>query len=854
MAYARRGWVLLLSVASLVAFTTPVSLAQEPPPSASDQGSGKPVPSAKPPPPPWMAKPGPTREQREAATRDFRTCREVEAEGDATACWRVWLKRHRETGTEAEVLVAEEHSVRRGPRVPVTGQPPPTPSGRTPATPRSGAADDAEGEDIVLEDDTTDDEPPEQDGPDEAPAEKPPPKPPAPLAPPPVVSGPFFDLCALTPRVDEQRFTKKRAVMLGISNVEKIDSDPKLRALDGARQFRDVFTARMPLPRFHNVVSTLPAPATWSNRESLPVATVVAHFQKLAISLTDDASKTAAGALATGAAGTAARTEPTPGPNSDAGDVGEGLEDGTHADTATDDFGSPEGGDDADGVAAGGARSDADSTSAPSPSVEAAEARFLAYSVQCTDFLVIPTVETVEPEWKAQEVTVNGQKQTVQTLTLNVEATLAVFQRRGQHFERIGSIERKVPSRLDLATDVAAQTASGVTSSIPGSSMLGTAQAVLELPSHISSVPDAACLAAAVATDGSAGLSACGTNGTGRLELALSDVDERFSPICTKASSGKGSAEEVAAAMTQCEVRVRASQLSRTMQTASRKLPGWRLYAPLQKATGPYAGRPGLSLGRDEGMKIGWGFEVRDANGRRIAYYKVVRRGPGGEQGLEEPSVLRDRIGKAPEGARVEEYPQLGLTVQPSFFVGALTQNWGATYVVLDDVHFARYRVAPVALLGGVDVGWDLAQSLRVPELNLRVGFGYGGGSNGINTRTTLMPIDVVLEKGFVVARRTSLYTGIGWTLTNVTTKVGWATTGPAGELKGSTWGATGRLGFDILLTPTVSLRFEGRARWNFRPVDYEKGKDKELPSPEFAYREDHYSMIGGVWALNFML
>lgn len=45
---------------------------------------------------------------QKAATEAFRDCREMEKYGDATPCWKRWLEKHKASGSEAEVLVAEE--------------------------------------------------------------------------------------------------------------------------------------------------------------------------------------------------------------------------------------------------------------------------------------------------------------------------------------------------------------------------------------------------------------------------------------------------------------------------------------------------------------------------------------------------------------------------------------------------------------------------------------------------------------------------------------------------------------------------------------------------------------------------
>jgi hypothetical protein len=52
----------------------------------------------------------PKAKHSEAATEAFKQCREKEKQGPAPRCWQAWLEFYRDKGTEAEVIVAEDHS------------------------------------------------------------------------------------------------------------------------------------------------------------------------------------------------------------------------------------------------------------------------------------------------------------------------------------------------------------------------------------------------------------------------------------------------------------------------------------------------------------------------------------------------------------------------------------------------------------------------------------------------------------------------------------------------------------------------------------------------------------------------
>jgi hypothetical protein len=54
----------------------------------------------------------PTRKESANASAAFKECRDKEKNGPAADCWRAWLTKYRDKGSEAEVIVAEEHSGR----------------------------------------------------------------------------------------------------------------------------------------------------------------------------------------------------------------------------------------------------------------------------------------------------------------------------------------------------------------------------------------------------------------------------------------------------------------------------------------------------------------------------------------------------------------------------------------------------------------------------------------------------------------------------------------------------------------------------------------------------------------------
>jgi hypothetical protein len=163
------------------------------------------------------------------ASEAFSSCREQEKVGDARACWTVWLNRFRSTGTEAEIAYAEEHATRTppAPAPPPSPSPPPTASEVKPAPPEPTVAAIAVAESVP---------------------------------------GDVIDFCAVP---SSPSSTKQKLIVLAPAGASSIIDDSQSYSIDGGRIFREVFTARLPLPRFENVVTSLPSKAGWEVATSL---------------------------------------------------------------------------------------------------------------------------------------------------------------------------------------------------------------------------------------------------------------------------------------------------------------------------------------------------------------------------------------------------------------------------------------------------------------------------------------------------------------------------------------------------------------------------------------------------------
>jgi hypothetical protein len=163
------------------------------------------------------------------ADEAFSACREQEKVGDARACWTVWLSRFRATGTEAATAYAEEHAARAPtppapPPAATLPPPPPAPNAVAPVTPVT----------------------------------------PAPSAE--SATGDVIDFCAVPVAPSA---SKRKLLVLAPAGTNSIVDDPQVAAVDGGRLFRDTFSARLPLSRFDNVVTSIPSNGGWEVAPSL---------------------------------------------------------------------------------------------------------------------------------------------------------------------------------------------------------------------------------------------------------------------------------------------------------------------------------------------------------------------------------------------------------------------------------------------------------------------------------------------------------------------------------------------------------------------------------------------------------
>jgi hypothetical protein len=767
---------------------------------------------------------------RTPSAEAFSACREQEKIGDARACWALWMQKFGSSGSESEVAYAQEHagnmrtssepskgSETGGPTAVALSANPPalvevdgkkiglTPIARLNVTPGDHTAvfqrwdagrgmlkavkpfTATAGETLSLEAKAEDfHSPSEKAAPEKAASESPTTgSGPAPAPGPQSEGGDsksaatngtahaaasgttgyrgggdVLDLCALEPKKDATRFQKQRVVVFAPADAAQLNDDAKVKAQDGGKLVRDIFTARFPLPRFHNVVTELPAKKEWASQDALTVEAIQAYVKQ-----PDD----------------------------------EGDKDRT-------------------------ARLDK-------------EREFVGYSVACTDYVVVPVITSHETKWEDKKVKTSKGEQTVKSLNLKLGGTLAIFKRDGSGFKKIAALDESVPSIADMMSDTV--TANLPPMKVAGVDLLDAAAKIPDLPKYVSAVPDPQCLAGKVGKGGAAALAEC-VKGEGTTEQAFGGLDERLGPVCRKAKDASGSERDDL--NIQCEVRARAFQLSRAFQKDARSVEGWKLFGVLAKK----GDDPSFALGKDEGVKVGYAFQVLDPGGDRLGFFKVTNVGAGGESGEKEPTVLSLRSGEATEGARLEEYPQLGLVITPFGSGGIIALNSGPT-TVSGGGHTAQFTLPTFAYGGGANFGWDLSGLLGWVETYARVDGGVLFGAGGAGTSAMFFPIDVWFEKGFYLGKTVTFLTALGpsmqITKLTVTPPGNWTTFPQNLSLSTTQYGAALRLGLDFFLGPEWGLRTELFGRIPVTTASY--SEDNGLPMQGFNTRNDRYATFG---------
>lgn len=270
-----------------------------------------------------------------------------------------------------------------------------------------------------------------------------------------------------------------------------------------------------------------------------------------------------------------------------------------------------------------------------------------------------------------------------------------------------------------------------------------------------------------------------------------------------------------------CTTRVRMDLSTRDLQKEAHHIPGWKLYAPLDKLPGRDEGGYGLSLGTLEGAKRGHAYiavHVQD-DGSTVptgAFGRLMTEGPGGDQ----LSEFRFRKGEEEYGTRMEEFAQIGITLgvggQGSMFTSAGDLEPGLGKGISLEGGYNASEYVPLA-----DEIWSRL---------------YISGEMGDN-KTSFATIEAVPEATFYLVGGLGVFTGTGLSLgiANMKAETGVDATGAPTEedLSGYSIGATAVAGLDYAWSP----------EWNVRAgVHYRQG----ITKAELTNKDETVTVDGG--------
>ena len=289
----------------------------------------------------------------------------------------------------------------------------------------------------------------------------------------------------------------------------------------------------------------------------------------------------------------------------------------------------------------------------------------------------------------------------------------------------------------------------------------------------LSSNPTQAAFGAAV------GLAACaGVDFTADLSTATAPgAAQLHSSFCENVQDDVARGPQAMRDVATCRGRVGMEGATLMLQKNLKGIPGFRMMATVRRLQEyPDGNVVGIALGHDEGLKRGDLYVAftkgPDGASERVGYGRILLVGPGGRDGTDKPSHFKPRAGSAPDGARIEEHPQVGVPLalrpQVDFFVsrgalkstmafgGALEGGYNATdFVPIGDEVWGK---AFVGYAQGTDKESFVTVEL-VPEILHYLGGGFAVyGTSGFTMVVALKEIPQgAVVNGKTVAKDTSV-------------------------------------------------------------------------------------------------
>jgi hypothetical protein len=404
----------------------------------------------------------------------------------------------------------------------------------------------------------------------------------------------------------------------------------------------------------------------------------------------------------------------------------------------------------------------------------AGEDDFVAYSLACSDWLMIPSIERGVATWsrveKEKTVVVNNETKQVKYIAWSASAPwnikVLVFKRRGSDFE--------LATTLDGSPGGLAQTAAAIAQ--------GGGEDVA-FHSYSSTWPASEC-SVGQAVDGQPGnLASCPA-----VEPELTFDLPPTPPEAACGSDDSVSRGQLAmAAVARCEALEASRRAVNLLNLAEKRY--WAIHSSLAQRGADFV----ISSGNSNGVHRGDYYVARDSTQQELGFARITQVGAGGKDA---PSVLKFKSGGAPVGTQMYEYALMGVQfgLRPS---SALLVSHG-------DLS------SKLAFGGGATIGYDLTRRLAwFDEVWARTNIGYLYASS----QERLLTFDLGLDGTTYFGGGLAGIIGLGFSAWFPQIERVDAATTKAVEYSGTSAGGLARIGLEYAFSPDwcVNVGADGR-------------------------------------------
>lgn len=433
---------------------------------------------------------------------------------------------------------------------------------------------------------------------------------------------------------------------------------------------------------------------------------------------------------------------------------------------------------------------------------------FLSYSLVCSDYLVVPSVERGDATWRKVEkektVVVNGTSKTVKYLAWSVSAgwvtKARVFLHEGDGFRLVNTLD----SDRGIFGGAAVGMSAGGKEDQP-------------LHRYLSTWPTEECSVGSP-RDGQAGtVSQCHAV---EPVLTVGVTPEALAGPSCENDGAVNEGPSAMAAVARCAITSAASHAGKAIAFQVKDY--WKIFAPL----GVRGAERVIPVGVPEGLHRG---DYYVATSKPGGYARVTRVGQGGNTS---PSTIKFKAGDAPVGTPMIEKPLLG--VQFGLRPGMMFL-------------FSRGDLQSHYAIGGEGtVGLDLTRFLSwSDEVWARVNVGYFRGSH----EEGLIDIDAGFEGIGYFGGGVSSILGLGYSALIPSLTRFDPVTRKDVAYSGVSSGVLARLGLEFAFSPDWNMTITGEGRYGFNKADLKNEKESTA-----VYDGGHLATVGGFLYLGHTL